>query len=80
MPEQKKLYRVIVDFPGLRLTDTGMQKIWYSHLEITHCCALDRAVFIWERSTKHNGYTPYSTYIHPNHVKISPTTFEGVTA
>ena len=60
--------RVVVDFDGFRLTESGKRKVWRSNMEPDYCCCLEPMVFIWEKNTKHNDYNGYSGYMNPKYV------------
>ena len=60
----RKSYKCRVDIDSMRLTETGKQKVWRTDNQITYCCDFVPALFVWERSTKHNEYNPYSGYVN----------------
>ncbi|MFH1379295.1 MAG: hypothetical protein ABII23_03340 [bacterium] len=67
----KKTYQCYIKgIDSLKKTVTGKRKVWRTDNLVTYCCSLMPAFFIWEKSTKHNGYDPYTGYVATRHVEI----------
>lgn len=66
----KKTYKCYVNLDSMEKTDTGKRKVWRTDNITTFCCDIVPALFVWEKSTKHNGYNGYNGYVNARYVKL----------
>jgi hypothetical protein len=62
--------RCKINLPDYDKTQSGKQKVWQTDGIVTFCCCSVAAFFVWEKSTKYNGYNGYSTYIACQYVEM----------